>query len=421
MKRILAAALCVLLLLSGCSAMFNREVYRTSPHLKQQSEDADTTSLRASNAQGLEAALLRLVRAHSEEDSIRLTGYTGDVTRDLLVSIENVRGEPIGAYAVNNITIVDRTPMLTDEVITFYITYRRTKEQMDNLQYVAGAGALQNTLRQMLADYQDKLVIDIPYYDSDMMDLEVMLSDIYYQNPPFALGIPQLNYTLYPDNGLHRIIEINLTYPRFLQSRAYLAASAETQMQTLLQDKPDTQDKPALALWLHNRLAAHIDYDAETAQTASDNGGAVIRGSAYTVYGAFVNRLAVGEGYALAYKWLCDANDIPCQVVVGKRDGADHAWNLVKLDGSWYHVDAASDDMELSITYDWFLQPDEVMRSRYHWTKELPACEDTQLSFAVIAEAAFPALYEQWLAARAQELLPEGQETAAVGAEGEIT
>ena len=56
----------------------------------------------------------------------------------------------------------------------------------------------------------------------------------------------------------------------------------------------------------------------------------------------------VCEGYAGAFKMICDELDIPCLYVVGYAwaGGAwgRHAWNQVQLDGQWYAVDATYDD-----------------------------------------------------------------------------
>ena len=56
----------------------------------------------------------------------------------------------------------------------------------------------------------------------------------------------------------------------------------------------------------------------------------------------------VCEGYASAFKLVCDELGIPCLYVVGYGWAANawgrHAWNMVRLDGEWYGVDATYDD-----------------------------------------------------------------------------
>lgn len=67
-----------------------------------------------------------------------------------------------------------------------------------------------------------------------------------------------------------------------------------------------------------------------------------------TAYGALIYGKAVCEGYARAFKSVMDILDIPCVIVQGyaSYEGGlePHAWNCVKLDGSWYGVDVTRND-----------------------------------------------------------------------------
>lgn len=65
---------------------------------------------------------------------------------------------------------------------------------------------------------------------------------------------------------------------------------------------------------------------------------------AYESYGALVNGKAVCEGYAKAFKLLCDRAGIPCVLVGGKANGGDHMWNYVMIGNTWYLVDLTFDD-----------------------------------------------------------------------------
>ncbi len=44
--------------------------------------------------------------------------------------------------------------------------------------------------------------------------------------------------------------------------------------------------------------------------------------------------------YADLYQLLCDAAGLECRTETGLESGEPHAWNLVRVDGTWYHVDA---------------------------------------------------------------------------------
>lgn len=63
----------------------------------------------------------------------------------------------------------------------------------------------------------------------------------------------------------------------------------------------------------------------------------------------------VCDGYARAYKILMDKAGIPTDYVMGynRTTGVlEHAWNLVNLDGTWYHVDVTNDDNNGSLFYE---------------------------------------------------------------------
>jgi transglutaminase-like putative cysteine protease len=81
---------------------------------------------------------------------------------------------------------------------------------------------------------------------------------------------------------------------------------------------------------IHDYIVTRITYD-----TTLKN---------YNAYEALKYGLTVCNGYAqLAYKMLKESG-IETKIVVGTGNGENHAWNLVKLDNIWYHLDCTWDD-----------------------------------------------------------------------------
>ncbi len=63
----------------------------------------------------------------------------------------------------------------------------------------------------------------------------------------------------------------------------------------------------------------------------------------YTAYAAICNKTAVCQGYALLlYRMLMEAG-ITARVIPGTSLGENHAWNIAKLDGLYYNLDATWD------------------------------------------------------------------------------
>lgn len=91
-----------------------------------------------------------------------------------------------------------------------------------------------------------------------------------------------------------------------------------------------------------------------------------------TVYGALVRKKALCEGYTKAFSYLCNLAGIENVIVTGKTN-VPHMWNMVKLNGNWYHVDVTWDkpDDELHkkypdvILYQYFMVTDSVIKNNH--------------------------------------------------------
>ena len=64
----------------------------------------------------------------------------------------------------------------------------------------------------------------------------------------------------------------------------------------------------------------------------------------HTAYGLFKEHGAVCEGYGRACELLLGEYGIECINIWGDTAGGGHAWNMVKYDGAWYHIDACWND-----------------------------------------------------------------------------
>ena len=136
-RRLLAAALAVCLLLTGCSALLERDYSHVAPHNTAPTTEGDPSILRADSYQELVNALIYLVNAGAETGTVRL--YTDSENVEAFLSdacLEVVQEDPLGAYCVEFIKYsVD--PVVTYSQAQVDITYRRTREQVDAIDLVA--------------------------------------------------------------------------------------------------------------------------------------------------------------------------------------------------------------------------------------------------------------------------------------------
>ena len=76
----------------------------------------------------------------------------------------------------------------------------------------------------------------------------------------------------------------------------------------------------------------------------------------FTAYGALIDGKAVCQGYALLLMRMLDAVGIESEVVFGVSEDVNHMWNLVKLDGAYFLLDATWDSTDSRECYFWLLK-----------------------------------------------------------------
>ena len=106
---------------------------------------------------------------------------------------------------------------------------------------------------------------------------------------------------------------------------------------------------------IYNYLIRNVKYvsDAELADESN-----VIK---YSSYAALVRHSAVCQGFAGAFYRLCLESGIDSRIV--SSDAMNHAWNIVELDGNYYHLDATWD-------INWPNAPKYYLKGTTYWKAE---------------------------------------------------
>lgn len=125
-----------------------------------------------------------------------------------------------------------------------------------------------------------------------------------------------------------------------------------------------------------------------------------------SIAGVFWKKEAVCAGYAGAVQYLLERIGVPCIYVDGSTQGSTegHAWNIVKLDGEYYYVDATNGDQpdflngnaaqleeHKTIIYDYFCPFPEEYEKKYIRSEELtvPDCTAKDMNFYVLNQGCF--------------------------------
>ncbi|MFC5703587.1 Ig-like domain-containing protein [Cohnella faecalis] len=152
-------------------------------------------------------------------------------------------------------------------------------------------------------------------------------------------------------------VKFNFTYWESKAQADYVKNTVQQTLNTILTEgMNDFQKQKAIHDWIELNLA----YDTTKKQH-----------SAYA--GLTSPYKTVCQGYALlAFRMLTDAG-IENRIVEGKAGGELHTWNLVKLDGKWYHFDTTWDDPLPDVTgrviYDYYNLTDDQISQDHTWER----------------------------------------------------
>lgn len=151
----------------------------------------------------------------------------------------------------------------------------------------------------------------------------------------------------------------------------------------------DSMSDYQCVLAIHDYLVKNVDYGFVGINDALGTD------LAHKAEGALCYDTAVCQGYAEAFELLCSQVGIQAYMMYGTAGTAatgyeSHAWNIVKINGEWYHIDCTWDDPTVNggivtdgsnIIYQYFLLTDAEMYVDHvvdkTYTTNVKACTST--------------------------------------------
>lgn len=191
--------------------------------------------------------------------------------------------------------------------------------------------------------------IDLADYDLGLEQLQTIFFDLRNQNriPWYAHSF---RYTY--NTKTRKVIAL---FPENLDESLYSRSAYDQAVQRVLDQAvfPGMSQRQ-IALSVHDYLVSHFQYDESLTR--------------YTGYDLLVNGSAVCEGYSRAYMDILNRAGIEAWYI--PSDEMNHGWNLVRLDGEWYHVDVTWDDpspnAEGRVMHTYFLLDDSTISDDAH-------------------------------------------------------
>ncbi len=246
------------------------------------------------------------------------------------------------------------------------------------LKTLPNATALLYAYDQMVAGVEaslDQITVYDGVHPISYEELEIAM-DAYRRDHAEHFWLGSTFTVSYDSTTVHRVM------PTYLLSGDALTTAKiqfEEAIARILADLPSATSEWALELALHDALAARVAYVEGT--------------HAHNAYGALVLGEAVCEGYAEALQCLYHRIGIQSLLVLGDSINPStnapegHAWNMVRIEGKYYHVDLTWNDQGSTLYHAYFNLTDTQILEDHAidpTAYPLPACNDESAQYFAV-------------------------------------
>ena len=272
----------------------------------------------------LYGVLSRLVETGTMQANIFIGRYDQDrLPGDMQRAMEAIRREhPIGAYAVLGISY---TPGIQggERVLVVTIEYRRNETEIKKIQRVADNAAAAQAVQAALNSCENGIVLLVQAYQEQ--DYAAIVADCALQYPEQVMEIPQVTENVYPEQGASRVVELKFQYQNSRDALLNMQNRVENMFKSAVFFASGYQSQQMRYARMYSWLMETNEYTLQTSLTP-----------AYSLL-----HYGVGDSRAFAsvYASLCRRMGLDCTMISGTKDGQSWYWNLLCLDGAYYHLD----------------------------------------------------------------------------------
>ncbi|APO47714.1 transglutaminase [Paenibacillus xylanexedens] len=172
---------------------------------------------------------------------------------------------------------------------------------------------------------------------------------------------PYIQYTVksyafnYKGSNVSAEVHVTLSYRETKEQTDYVNRKVTNVLKEII--KPGMTDHEKVKV-IHDWIVLNLSYDTSLKK--------------YTAYDGLVTGSTVCQGYSLLAYRMLERVGIDNRIVEGTAGGQLHAWNIVNLDGKWYHMDTTWDDptpdRKGKVSHSYYLLSDDEMARDHIWT-----------------------------------------------------
>ena len=198
------------------------------------------------------------------------------------------------------------------------------------------------------------------------------LADIYFM---LRMDCPEIFYTVSYKYRFYKEAENVELIPEYLFQKSKIMdhkKAMDARVKKLARQAERLTEKEK-ELFIHDFICRNVRYDK------------LKKPYSHEIIGPLGQGVGVCEGIAKSVKILCDALGIWCIIALSEANKEKniryrHAWNVIRIDGKYYHLDVTFDNTlgrGEDVRYDYFnLNDAQIFRDHEPVIWKVPACED---------------------------------------------
>ncbi|KRQ85974.1 Transglutaminase-like superfamily protein [Caloramator mitchellensis] len=268
---------------------------------------------------------------------------------------------------------------IVDVNISYVEPHEVKEDALANTNVDLTVDEIKEKINRAIDNTEEKVVFEFNSPNQmDMEEISKKLDGIYDENPNSyyikGFNIYQTTQTV-GGVPVSRTIEVVFNYSdeinKIKEMKSQVLDEVNRIVTQIINNNMSERDKVKA---IHDYIVNNTKYDYQNFLNDT------IPHESYTAYGVLIKRVGVCQGYAHAMYLLLKEAGIENIIITGYGKGQPHAWNLVKVDGKYYHVDATFDDPIVNggsiqtLKYDYFLITDSKISADHTWdTTKYPA------------------------------------------------
>ena len=214
------------------------------------------------------------------------------------------------------------------------------------------------------------MIADLRDYQITPEELESTFQRLYNLDARLFFVNAAPKYTFSTSTGL--IKKLKITYLYDAPTISSMLATFDNEVDNILSVVDDGMNDTEKCLLIHDYFCQNYGYDT---RIYSD-----VDNTVFSAYGLFTQKKGVCQAYASAYLYILNKIGVKSSFV--SSENMCHVWNLVQIDGQYYHVDVTWDDptpdLVGRVNHYNFLRSDAAMQSEecgshHSWSAEAPA------------------------------------------------